>query len=166
MLNLHFYETKVCFSSSRYNPNASKSRLWPPPDSKVFEVVRVSHLLAKAQFVVSEDGTDSTVRCQLQRQSSEHSVTPEIQLESAFSGGVVFAPYDKLVSTVRWFFVALLNRSIMTIIDGWRLLCAAQVLEWMRRPEADRSRIADAGFTMLRQLNLSAALVGIGALGR
>ncbi len=48
--------------------------------AKVFEIVRVSYLLANRRFVVSESGSDATV-------------------EGAFAGGVVFAEYDRLVET-------------------------------------------------------------------
>jgi hypothetical protein len=53
VLNVHFYE------------------------SKIFEVVRVSYLLANGVCVLSEDGTD--------------------RLEDDFHGAVVFAPYSELV---------------------------------------------------------------------
>jgi hypothetical protein len=56
VLNVHFYEAKV------------------------FEVVRVSYLLANKRFVVSERGCD-------------------LVEEAAFSEGVVFADYDDLVKT-------------------------------------------------------------------
>ena len=59
-LNLHFYEAKV------------------------FEVVRVSYLLANRRFVVSERGAESAE-------------------EAWFEGGVVFADYPRLVETcLRW----------------------------------------------------------------
>lgn len=48
--------------------------------SKVFELVRVSYLLANKKCVVSEYGDDK-------------------QLESQFDDAVVFAPYDELVET-------------------------------------------------------------------
>jgi hypothetical protein len=48
--------------------------------AKVFEIVRVSYLLANRCFVVSETGSDATV-------------------EGAFAGGVAFAEYDRLVDT-------------------------------------------------------------------
>jgi hypothetical protein len=51
-------------------------------DAKVFEVVRVSYLLANRLCVVSETGAD-----------------PE--LESPFKGGVAFAPVDKLPETCK-----------------------------------------------------------------
>ena len=47
-------------------------------EAKVFEIVRVSYLLANRCFVVSETGLDAAT-------------------EAAFSGGVAFAPYDRLV---------------------------------------------------------------------
>ncbi len=54
VLNIHFYETKV------------------------FEIVRVSYLLANKKFVISEPGNDQ-------------------ELESPFRDGLVFAPYNGLV---------------------------------------------------------------------
>ncbi len=48
--------------------------------AKVFEIVRVSYLLANRCFVVSETGTDAA-------------------LENAFAGGIAFADYDRLVDT-------------------------------------------------------------------
>lgn len=48
--------------------------------TKVFEIVRVSYLLANRCFVVSETGSDAGI-------------------ESAFAGGVAFADYDRLVDT-------------------------------------------------------------------
>ena len=48
--------------------------------AKVFEIVRVSYLLANRCFVVSETGSDAAV-------------------EAAFSSGVAFAAYDRLVET-------------------------------------------------------------------
>jgi hypothetical protein len=48
--------------------------------AKVFEIVRVSYLLANRCFVISETGSDAAV-------------------EGAFAGGVVFAEYDRLVET-------------------------------------------------------------------
>jgi hypothetical protein len=47
-------------------------------DAKVFEIVRVSYLLANARAVVSERGAD-------------------VEDERAFEPGVAFAPYDRLV---------------------------------------------------------------------
>jgi hypothetical protein len=49
-------------------------------EAKVFEVVRVSYLLANRCFVVSETGADAGI-------------------ENAFAGGVAFADYDRLVDT-------------------------------------------------------------------
>lgn len=60
VLNLHFYEAKV------------------------FEIVRVSWLLANRCFVVCERGADS-------------------DMERAFEAGVAFCEYDKLVDTCRHF---------------------------------------------------------------
>ncbi|MHC4843687.1 MAG: hypothetical protein ACYTEE_07795, partial [Planctomycetota bacterium] len=54
VLNIHFYETKV------------------------FEIVRVSYLLANKKFVISEPGNDQ-------------------ELESPFRDGLVFLPYNGLV---------------------------------------------------------------------
>jgi hypothetical protein len=48
--------------------------------AKVFEIVRVSYLLANRCFVVSETGADAGI-------------------ENAFAGGVAFADYDRLVDT-------------------------------------------------------------------
>jgi hypothetical protein len=48
--------------------------------AKVFEIVRVSYLLANRCFVVSESGSETAV-------------------ETAFTGGVAFANYDSLVAT-------------------------------------------------------------------
>jgi hypothetical protein len=48
--------------------------------AKVFEIVRVSYLLANRCFVVSETGSDAGI-------------------ENAFAGGVAFADYDRLVDT-------------------------------------------------------------------
>jgi FkbM family methyltransferase len=48
--------------------------------AKVFEIVRVSYLLANRCFVVSETGADTGI-------------------ENAFAGGVAFADYDRLVDT-------------------------------------------------------------------
>ena len=48
--------------------------------AKVFEIVRVSYLLANRCFVVSESGSDAAI-------------------ENAFAGGVAFADYDRLVDT-------------------------------------------------------------------
>jgi FkbM family methyltransferase len=48
--------------------------------AKVFEIVRVSYLLANRCFVVSETGSDAGI-------------------ENAFAGGVGFADYDRLVDT-------------------------------------------------------------------
>jgi FkbM family methyltransferase len=48
--------------------------------AKVFEIVRASYLLANRCFVVSETGADPSV-------------------EAAFTGGVAFAEYDRLVDT-------------------------------------------------------------------
>jgi hypothetical protein len=80
VLNIHFYETKV------------------------FEVVRVSYLLANQRFIISERGDDSVE-------------------EAAFSEGIVFADYDKLVKTC---------------------------LDFLSRSK-DRRRIAEAGFKLMRQ---------------
>ena len=56
ILNVHFYE------------------------SRVFEIVRVSYLLANCKCVVSESGADTT-------------------FEKRFEPGIAFAPYDKLAET-------------------------------------------------------------------
>ena len=56
VLNVHFYE------------------------SKIFEIIRVAHLLANRRFVVSERGTD-------------------LELEGPFVEGVAFADYERLVDT-------------------------------------------------------------------
>lgn len=56
VINIHFYEAQV------------------------FEIVRVSHLLANRVCVVSESGLD-------------------LALEAPFAGGIAFAPYDGLVQT-------------------------------------------------------------------
>ena len=53
-------------------------------EARVFEIVRVSYLLANRRFVVSERGGDAT-------------------LEAPFTAGLVFADYDDLADTVESF---------------------------------------------------------------
>jgi hypothetical protein len=49
-------------------------------DSRLFEIVRVSYLLANRKCVVSETGADRAI-------------------EQQFEPGIVFSPYDKLAET-------------------------------------------------------------------
>ena len=49
-------------------------------DSKVFEIVRCSYLLANRMCVVSESG-------------------PDAEIESVYANGIAFAPYDRLIET-------------------------------------------------------------------
>src|SRR5947199_402031 len=77
-----------------YIPSLTRIPPAPAPDidvlfhaAKVFEVVRVSYLLANRRFVVSETGSDAAA-------------------ERLFSGGVAFAGYETLVDTCLGYLVA------------------------------------------------------------
>ena len=90
VLNIHYYETQI------------------------FEIVRVSYLLANRRFVISESGCDPVE-------------------EGAFSSGVVFAGYDGLVRTCLDF----LSRP-----EDRRRIAEAGFDIMVKRPETDYLRAA------------------------
>jgi hypothetical protein len=98
VLNLHFYEAKV------------------------FEVVRVSYLLANQRFVVSERGADPSD-------------------EAAFEGGVAFAAYDELVATCLDYLAKPAERSRIARV-GFAQMVA--------RPEAELLARAGVGRPLVR----------------
>lgn len=83
-------------------------------EARVFEIVRVSYLLANRRFVVSERGGDAT-------------------LEAPFAAGLAFADYDELADTVESFLTNPHARATVAA-RGFDIMCS--------RPQADLLRTA------------------------
>ncbi len=88
VLNIHFYEAKV------------------------FEVVRVSYLLANRRFVISERGCNAVE-------------------EAAFSGGVVFVDYDDLVKTCLDYLYRPEDRKFIAE-EGFKLMSQCSEIDYLR----------------------------------